>query len=630
MNRGRQLMRMLPPALGILALLPVSSPCSLCPPPLLMEIRGERLGNFDDAASAVAVDGGGNIIAAGSEDRREIGEGLNWFVVKYDTAGSLLWKRSYNGEANRDDKAVGVAVDSTGNAVVAGSEDRNDRFEGKNWLVRKYDANGALLWSRSHDGAANGDDEAYGVAVDSAGNAVVAGYETDPSQGMDWLVRKYDTAGAVLWSKAYDGPADGDDSALAVAVDPSGSVYAAGYEYRSDRSDGLNWHVRKYGRNGGLMWSASHSGNEYGDYTANAVAADAAGNIVVAGTEDRNDESQGLDWLVRKYGHDGSLSWSRSYNGPADGDDSAYAVAMDSMGNAVVAGYADRSDLDRGDDWLVLKYGPGGNLLCGREHNGGANGADRPGGIAVDSAGFIYLAGFEDRSDLGRGNEWLILKLGVLGRAVLRLEISLSPRAPIPGQDAEVRVTVNNQTGCSVADVSADISVSGTSLPVVVRVPGSVSGLEPDASLTMTGTIRTARAGTLLVSAAVSGKSLADGTVVTARTGTSLPIQRGPDVPAGGMIAAPNVLDLSAGSGYITFHLQGNPGETVELTVYDTAGLFMGLVKTTLDAGGAGEIRYGSGGISGRKPGPGTYRAVARGGGINDHRLFFVTARRGG
>ena len=93
--------------------------------------------------------------------------------------------------ASTGDGGFDVAVDSAQNIVIVGAHDRVDLMEGENALVRKYDADGVLLWERQHDEAMLGD-RANGVAIDSQDAIVVAG-----------TVDAGDGSGPALWVRKY-------------------------------------------------------------------------------------------------------------------------------------------------------------------------------------------------------------------------------------------------------------------------------------------------------------------------------------------------------------------------------------------------------------------------------------------
>ena len=73
------------------------------------------------------------------------------------------------------------------------------------------------------NGAANSDDHAYALAVDAAGNAYVTGDSRNGSN-VDDLTVKYDGAGVQQWATRFNGAANRDDEAHALALDPAGNV----------------------------------------------------------------------------------------------------------------------------------------------------------------------------------------------------------------------------------------------------------------------------------------------------------------------------------------------------------------------------------------------------------------------
>jgi len=115
-------------------------------------------------------------------------------------------------------------------------------------LIRKYDSSGNLLWSKTYNGPDDGWDEALGIDVDASGNVVVVGYQTVGGFGgsEDFLIRKYDPGGTLIWTINYDSPDNDDDRANAVVVDSNGEVLVAGYETRLVPLEYQNLIVQKY------------------------------------------------------------------------------------------------------------------------------------------------------------------------------------------------------------------------------------------------------------------------------------------------------------------------------------------------------------------------------------------------
>src|SRR5207249_1504956 len=88
-------------------------------------------------------------------------------------------------------------------------------------------------WVQRYSHATDADDQARKVVIDNAGNVIVAGYTDERITGRDMLVLKYSGAGVPLWTNRYNGPANSDDQAQAVAVDGSGNVFVTGYSRSS-------------------------------------------------------------------------------------------------------------------------------------------------------------------------------------------------------------------------------------------------------------------------------------------------------------------------------------------------------------------------------------------------------------
>ncbi len=182
--------------------------------------------NSNDEAFAVAVDGAGNVVAAGTITNT--GTGGDFTVVKFNgNTGTVLWRKEINGTANSGDAAVAGTADAAGNVVAAGVTANTGTFG--DFTVIKFNGNtGAELWRREISGTA-GSGYALAVAVDGAGNVVAAGATTNTGTGGDFTVIKFNgNTGAELWRQVINGTANGSDEATAVAVDGAGNVVAAG------------------------------------------------------------------------------------------------------------------------------------------------------------------------------------------------------------------------------------------------------------------------------------------------------------------------------------------------------------------------------------------------------------------
>jgi len=155
----------------------------------VQNLNGTGGATSTDAASSVAVDNLGNVVAAGSTENA--GTGSDFTVAKFDGNGTLLWQQKLNGTggANSDDEARAVAVDNLGNVVAAGST--TNTGTGSDFTVAKFDPHGTLLWQQNLNGTLNAVDSAGSVAVDNLGNVVAAGSTENAGTSFDFTVAKF-------------------------------------------------------------------------------------------------------------------------------------------------------------------------------------------------------------------------------------------------------------------------------------------------------------------------------------------------------------------------------------------------------------------------------------------------------
>jgi hypothetical protein len=227
--------------------------------------------------------------------------GADIFLLKYDNAGTLLWSRQFGG--TQDDNGTRVATDTAGNIYLAGDFRQSVAFGtntltsagGSDFYLLKFDPSGALLWARQAGGAGN--ESNVRVAVDAAGNALVTGAFQGTAAfgtntlvslgGNDVFIAKFDPAGNVLWARQAGG--SGDDSGNELTVGPAGSVFVAGEFTGVAGFGGTNLNglggtdafVAQYDAAGALvrLWQVGSAGED----RARGVGVDAAGNVHVHG-----------------------------------------------------------------------------------------------------------------------------------------------------------------------------------------------------------------------------------------------------------------------------------------------------------------------------------------------------------
>ena len=158
------------------------------------------------------VDFGGGTLTSADADFDDI------YVVKFGSDGTHVWSKRFGGPNSQ--QAFCVAVDAAGNVIVSGVFSESVDFGGGalsgryDVFLAKFDPDGNHLWSERF-----GDfviQEGWGVAVDNSGNIVLAG-RSDGS--VDFGGGTLTTAGASDIFVAKFGAADADGDGIPDATD---------------------------------------------------------------------------------------------------------------------------------------------------------------------------------------------------------------------------------------------------------------------------------------------------------------------------------------------------------------------------------------------------------------------------
>jgi hypothetical protein len=248
--------------------------------------RREACGPGGASATAVAVDAAGDVISAGNMNG-------TFRLIKYSGAsGSPMWEQRAGGGAL--DIAWGLALDPAGDVFLMG---KAAGASTEVWVAKHQGATGALAWQQPVDSGA--ETTPAGIATDGAGNAFIVGNYRNSSGDADWNVaRLAGSSGAVVWRKIYD--SGSPDVATSIAVDRAGDVIVAGISTIAGGTVAKT--LKNAGATGRTLWERNfpESGSAAGG--AHAVASDGSGNVAITGF------AAGSIATV-KYGADGTPLW---------------------------------------------------------------------------------------------------------------------------------------------------------------------------------------------------------------------------------------------------------------------------------------------------------------------------------
>lgn len=249
----------------------------------------------DDGANAVAVQSDGKIVAAGFAQTSAID--VDFALVRYNPDGTL--DTTFGGDGivttdlgNESEAATGVAIQSDGKIVAVGDT-------GENIGLARYLPNGALDQTFGGTGTVVSDlgfdDVANGVAITSGGTILIAGTRLGPHVNLDPYVASYGPNGKLNLGFGDFGVADtdlsgGDDSGDDLVLDPAGGIVVVGTASSSTVSDMA---LVRYKLDGTLDNSLTTDFHGAGDF-GHALAVDPLGGIVEAGTISNGENEFGL------------------------------------------------------------------------------------------------------------------------------------------------------------------------------------------------------------------------------------------------------------------------------------------------------------------------------------------------
>ena len=206
-----------------------------------------------------------------TQNRRHAGG--DYWAIKLDANGTKQWRRFFGG--SNTDTANDVIQTSDNGFLMVGLSDSNDidisntKGDYDFWIV-KIDSDGTLVWEKSYGGQET--DQAYAITKTSDGNFIITGdtrssdLDVDANYGSAdiWAI-KINPSGDLIWKKNFGGSSF--DTSKDIIASQNGGFYITGNSRSADNDLTINkgnndvW-ILKISESGILEWQKSIGGTE--------------------------------------------------------------------------------------------------------------------------------------------------------------------------------------------------------------------------------------------------------------------------------------------------------------------------------------------------------------------------------
>ncbi|HET6225219.1 MAG TPA: SBBP repeat-containing protein [Bacteroidia bacterium] len=305
--------------------------------------------NGTDEAFDVAVDNSGNVYVTGTSDGTSGTSAAT--TIKYSSLGVQQIARRYTGTGGVN-AGFALYVSPTANLIYVTGYAYQGTSSDFNIVTIRYSNTITQRWAVQYNGPASKYDEARALAVDPSGNVIVAGYSQTATPGnYDYVTLKYDSVGAQKWAKTYNGTGNDYDRANTVKTDAVSNIYVTGKSIGTG-SNAEDIVTIKYDKSGNVKWISRYNGpaNSYDE--GKAIAIDASRNVYITGSS--NTTGSGNDYITLKYDSTGVQQWVTTYNGTGNNADLAAAILLDASNNVFITGASKGSGTL--EDYETIKY----------------------------------------------------------------------------------------------------------------------------------------------------------------------------------------------------------------------------------------------------------------------------------
>jgi len=317
---------------------------------------------------------------SGNKTVDTIGGGGDFWLIKLDIDGNILWQRVYGG-TNSDIGNSIIEIDDTTLLLAgysfsdsSGTKTENSRGLSDYWIM-KIDTSGSVLWDKTYGGSGN--DRLRDMIINSHGeiflsgesNSNASGEKTESNYGYSniWVL-KLDAQGNIIWDKTIG--SEGFNSRGRLSIDnnivyviASSEDFSSGTQTENTNGEYDIW-VTRLDNNGNIIWDRMIGGSDRDIAVAAIISFD--NNILISATSysgvsgSKTEPSIGFgDYWVVCVDSLGAIQWQKTIGGT--GIDIISNIIEVAQNRYLLVGYSTSSisghktDYNRGaeDYWIV-------------------------------------------------------------------------------------------------------------------------------------------------------------------------------------------------------------------------------------------------------------------------------------
>ncbi len=376
---------------------------------------------------------------SGDKTENSLG-GYDYWVIKLDSTGAIQWQNTIGGDKN--DLLFSLQQTTDGGYILGGvsdsdiSGDKTENSLGSDYWVIKLDASGGILWQNTIGGG--GYDKLFSLQQTTDGGYIVGGTsfsyisgdKTENSNGSsDYWVLKLDASGAIQWQNTIGGNGNDEIESLQQTVD--GGYILGGYsdsDISGDKTEnslgGYDYWVMKLNSTGAIQWQNTIGGDTTDYFSTLQQTTD--GGFILGGysksniSGDKTENSWGnSDFWVVKLDATGVIQWQNTIGG--NGKDAIESLQQTADGGYILGGYSDsnisgdKTENSSGlSDYWVIKLDATGAIQWQNNIGGSLSDLFRSlqqtadGGIILGGSSSSNISGHKTENSNGFEDYWII------------------------------------------------------------------------------------------------------------------------------------------------------------------------------------------------------------------------------